>query len=141
MTKTKGDRDETFDNLKKISEKVVPPLIEQVITRDKEIIRLLEEVRSLKESLKMVHAVVRSPKLSDMYSKEEMKLKKKKRIVQERDEAFRNLRSSNVGETTAQDFIRGLSDSINMTLYPRGWTKLKTRTMENTRKNSISPMN
>ena len=70
----------------------------------------------------MVHAIVRSPKLSDMYAKEEIRLRTEKRIVYERKEAFRNLRGSNVDETTAPDFIKGLSDSVNMSLHPRGYT-------------------
>ena len=77
----KQERDETFNNLKKISEKVVPPLVEQVVQRDREIARHLEEIKKLKESLKMVHAVVRSPTLSGLYVKEELKLRTEKRIV------------------------------------------------------------
>ena len=56
-----------FSNLRKISEKVVPPLVEQVANYEKENIKLRGENKKLQTNLKMLHAVVRSPKLCDLY--------------------------------------------------------------------------
>ena len=60
--------------------------------RDKEIWALKDENKKLQENLKKVHAVVRSPKLSDIYKKEELKIKSKKKIEKEKTEAFHELR-------------------------------------------------
>ena len=53
---------------------MVRPLIEQVNVREQAIGKLKEEVKSLKKNLRILHAVARTPKLIDMYHKEERKL-------------------------------------------------------------------
>ena len=45
------------------------PLIEQVKQREKEFMEARSDQRNLRLHLKMLHAVVRSPKLSDLYAK------------------------------------------------------------------------
>ena len=52
---------------------MVHPLVEVVKKRDQEIKELKERERELEKSLKTVRAVVRTPKLWDIYHKTERK--------------------------------------------------------------------
>ena len=63
-----------------MSEKVVPPLVQQVAIHSKENIKLKSENKQLQHNLKMLHAIIRSPKLCDLYSKQERKIMTEKQI-------------------------------------------------------------
>ena len=81
-----------FIKLKQMSEKIVPPLIEQVTLRQKEIDKLTEDNKTLQKNLKMLHAIIRSPKLCDIYSKQEQRLMTQQQIAKANHEAYLKLR-------------------------------------------------
>ena len=56
--------------------------------RDEEINKMKEEKRILQENMRKVHVVARSSKMSEMYRKEELRIKSKKQIESERDDAY-----------------------------------------------------
>ena len=56
--------------MKQLQDTVVRPVIQQVAIRDEEIAKLKTQVTQLQQSLKMLHAVVRSPLLSEKYAKQ-----------------------------------------------------------------------
>ena len=60
--------------MKEMTEKVTKPLIQQVAICQKQNNDLQEQNQALIKSLKMVHAVIRSPLLCDMYSKQDRKM-------------------------------------------------------------------
>lgn len=73
LSKCKLERTEALENLKKLSNDVMYPLIEQMAVRDKELLVAKTDQSQLRINLKMLHAILRSPKLCDMYAKEERK--------------------------------------------------------------------
>ena len=56
--------------MKQLQDTVVKPVIQQVAIRDEEIAKLKTQVTQLQQNLKMLHAVVRSPLLSEKYAKQ-----------------------------------------------------------------------
>ena len=62
---------EAMRNLKRQQDNVVYPLVEQVEKREKVLVELKEREKQLSQKLKMVHAVIRAPKLCDMFHKAE----------------------------------------------------------------------
>ena len=63
-------------------EKVVRPLISQVQDRFNEVKQLKDTNNELKSYLKKLHAVLKSPLLSDLYAKHQRKMMTKKDISQ-----------------------------------------------------------
>ena len=64
----------------------------------------------------MLHAIIRSPKLCDLYSKQERKIMTEKQIEQANKEAFTRLRFSNINESNATGQITSLCNSVNEAL-------------------------
>ena len=56
--------------MKQLQDTVVRPVIQQVAIRDEEIAKLKTQVTQLQQNLKKLHAVVRSPLLSEKYAKQ-----------------------------------------------------------------------
>ena len=119
LAKTEKERDEMFAQLKRMSEKIVPPLVQQVALREKENMELKAQNKQIQYGLKMLHAVIRSPKLSDLYAKEERKHMTAQQITQANKEAFKKLRQNTVSEKNAKKFIVDLSSSVNQSLKIR----------------------
>ena len=74
LSKCRRDRDETLEKLKKINEDIVKPLIEQVTNNATESVSLKADNQKLCASLKIAHSILRSPKLCDLYAKQERKI-------------------------------------------------------------------
>ena len=117
MKKLVKKKDKAFqkamDELSKQQENVVRPLILQVKDREAQNQELLKEVRDLKKNLKMMHAVIRTPKLVDLFHKTERKRMTEKDIVKADQTAHLNLRKYKIDETNYEYFIDQLSSSVN----------------------------
>ena len=61
----------------------------------------------------MVHAVIRSPLLSDMYSKQDRKVMTQKQVAQANQEAFKTLCKNGIDQANPQIFINKLNDSVS----------------------------
>ena len=61
----------------------------------------------------MMHAVIRTPKLVDLFHKTERKRMIEKDIVLADQAAHQNLRRCNINETNYENFIDELSSSVN----------------------------
>ena len=85
----------------------------------------------------MLNAVVRSPKLIDMYWKQESKVKSKSQIEQARQDAYLKLRQSQVDENNAGGFIKDLQGSVLQSLQVNPKERVFSLTQTNTRKNSL----
>ena len=65
--------DEALKQLKRQQESIVKPLIAECSKRELEIQRLQEEVKSRTKNLKILFAITKSPKMSDLVYKAERK--------------------------------------------------------------------
>ena len=68
--KLQADNDQLVDKMDQLNNEVVKPLMDQVMERDSQIKELTEERDTLKTNLKMVHAILRSPKMTELYCKQ-----------------------------------------------------------------------
>ena len=125
----KKQRDATLSQMKKLNETVVRPLVEQVVLRDKEISQMKEENRTLQENTRKIHTVVRSSKMSDIYRKEELRVKTKKQMEQERDDAYTLMQQNQVTDETMPGFIKDLSASVRKSLKIRRRNSFKSHTL------------
>ena len=69
---------------------------------------LRNKVDVLTKNLKTVHAVVRTPKLCDMFHKAEQQYRSEMKIAKENQEAFLYFRQQKVNEANSQAFIKDL---------------------------------
>ena len=82
LAHSKSERKKTLAKMKQLQEEVVRPLIGQVVERDQTIARLKADKERLQYNLKMLHAILRSPKLCDLYNKRMRKTCKERDIKQ-----------------------------------------------------------
>ena len=99
-----------------LNKKVVKPLIEQVTERDNTIKNLTDERDKLQTNLKMLHAILRSPKMTDLYSKQMRKKMTGEEIEKSNKKAYIELYRSNVNVNNADQIISQLAHSVNETL-------------------------
>ena len=71
------------------------------------------DLEKLSKSLKMLHAVVRSPLLTDKYAKEHRKRMTQLEVKSANTNAFSVLEQCNVSEANADNFIDDLVESVH----------------------------
>ena len=73
---------------------------------------LKEDNKLLRHNLKMVHSMLRAPKLMDIYQKKVMATMKQKNIEKLNVEAFRVLREQKVDSKNAEAVVKDLVGSV-----------------------------
>ena len=104
--------EDALASLKKQQEKVVHPLIEQFKKTQGVIEKLTEDKVRINRSLKMFHAIIRSPKLCDLYHRTEAKKVNEERREQAKNDAFLLLRQEKVNENS-KPFIENLISEVH----------------------------
>ena len=84
--------EEAMKQLKRQQDRVVQPLINECSKREEEVQRLQEEVKQRTKSLKILFAVTKSPKMSDLVYKAERKRFTKDKLQQIYEQAVTTLR-------------------------------------------------
>ena len=93
-------------------EDVVKPLIEQCSKREKECQRLNKEVIERTKSLKILFAITKSPKMSDLVYKAERKRFTKEKLKEIDDKAILTLRQYRFDESGVENFVLDIYATI-----------------------------
>ena len=91
-----------FDKLMEQQESVVKPLIEQCSKREEHCQWMRDQLQEKQKSLKILYAMVRSPKMCDMLQKAERKYLTKERLKQVTENAIHTLRQYRFDQNVTQ---------------------------------------
>ena len=80
LARSKTEGEEMLEKMKKLTDTVVKPLINEVMARQQEINDIKDDKSKAQKNLKMLHAIIRSPMLSDLYAKQDRKMMTEKQI-------------------------------------------------------------
>ena len=109
---------EAIERLKKQQVELVDPLIVEVAQRLKVEKELRDENTELRKNLKLVHSIVRTPKLSDLFHKKEKERLNQVEIAKADDDAFHKLKKSyNINDpSAASQFVNKCVADVNRLL-------------------------
>ena len=102
--------------LEKQQKTVVQPLLEKLESLGKLKFEQGEEIKGLRGNLKILQAILRTPKLCDIFHKTEKRRQTEQNIQTENQRAFKFLRTLNIDETNATSFIEKLANDIHVQL-------------------------
>ena len=94
-----------MEKLDQQQEKIVKPLIAECTKREKEIQRLDEELIAKTKNLKILFAITKSPKMSNLVYKAERKRFTEEKLKQIDDHAILTLRQYRFDESGVENFV------------------------------------
>ena len=101
-----------MEQLKKQQENVVRPLINEVAKRDDEITKLKNEILDRTKSVKIMFAMMRSPKMCEMFQKNDRNRYDEEKLKELRQNAIHTLRANDFDSANPNEFVRNIYRNV-----------------------------
>ena len=116
LSSVRGKLEQALEQLKKQQETVVKPLVDECVKREKENLRIRAALQERQSNLKILYAMIRSPKLCDMMYKAERKRFEKEQLEKINQESIHTLRQYNFDSDNASGFVERIHTTIHKLL-------------------------